>query len=243
MKKETSIVIPARMESSRFFGKPLKMIRGLPMVIHCAQNALKTGLDVYVATNSKEIKSICSDYGINSIMTPECRTGTDRVAFASQELNSEYIINLQGDEPIIFTNSLNKIISSMTILEKNQNIILNGVSRIGLNKAKDLNNVKCSLIESKKRIQYFSRKPLINDILPNHEEVYYKQVGLYAITSENLKKFSAMKEGKLEKAERVELLRWIENGFEISYCVLDIDPIAVDTPNDLIEVEEFLKSN
>ncbi len=239
MKKVTSILIPARMGSTRFPGKPLKNIDGIPMIIKCAKNAIETGLDVNVATDSKLIKETCDQYGVQSIMTPECSTGTDRLAIAVEKVESEYIINLQGDEPMIDRDSINKILSSLSILKDCKNTILNAVSLIERNKAIDINNVKCALRQSDNNIQYFSRKPLLNEILADGREIYYKQVGLYAMSRNNLKKFSSLSEGKLEKAERVELLRWIENGFTISGCILDIEPISVDTPSDLIEVSRF----
>ncbi len=240
MKEVTSVLIPARIESTRFPGKPLKTINGIPMIIKCAKNAILTGLEVYVATDSELIRETCDQYGVQSIMTPSCPTGTDRLAKAIEKVESEYIINLQGDEPMIDKDSINKMLLSLSNLKDNKDTILNAVSLIGINKAKDINNVKCALRESDNNIQYFSRKPLLNEILDDGREIYYKQVGLYAMSRKNLKKFSSLREGKLEKAERVELLRWIENGFKITGCILDIDPISVDTPGDLLEVSKLL---
>jgi len=243
MKDKTAILIPARFNSTRLPGKPLKNIDGIPMIIRCAKNAAETGLAVYVATDSDLIKDVCDQYSIQSIMTPECSTGTDRLANAVEKIDSKYIINLQGDEPMINGDSIKKMVSSLNILKESEDTILNAVTLIGINKAKDINNVKCALIESGNLIQYFSRKPLLNEILPDGREIYYKQVGLYAMTRENLKKFASLKEGKLEKAERVELMRWIENGFKISSCILDIDPISVDTPKDLLEVSQIFSGS
>ena len=243
MKDLTSILIPARMNSTRLPGKPLKNINDIPMVIRCAKNAAETGLDVYVATDSKIIRNICDQYSVNSIMTPECSTGTDRLANAVNKIDSKYIINLQGDEPMINGESINKMVSLLNILEENKDTILNAVSLIGINKANDVNNVKCALLESSNHIQYFSRMPLLNEISSDGKEIYYKQVGLYGMSRENLKKFASLRQGKLEKAERVELMRWIENGFKISSCILDIDPISVDTPNDLLEVSQIFSNS
>lgn len=243
MKEVTSILIPARMNSTRLPGKPLKNINGIPMIIRCAKNAAETGLNVYVATDSELIRDSCDQYSVNSIMTPHCSTGTDRLAIAVDKIDSKYIINLQGDEPMINGDSINKMVSLLTILQENEDIILNAVALIGINKAIDINNVKCALIDSSNQIQYFSRKPLINEILSDGREIYYKQVGLYAMSRENLKKFASLRQGKLEKAERVELMRWIENGFKISSCILDIDPISVDTPNDLLEVSQIFSNS
>ena len=91
MNKKTAIFIPARMDSSRFPGKPLAPIEGIPMVIYCARNALKTGLEVFVCTDSEEIMAVCSLYNVKSILTPECSTGTDRISYAIKDMDIEFV--------------------------------------------------------------------------------------------------------------------------------------------------------
>ena len=88
------------------------------MIIRCAKNAEETGLEVYVATDSDLIRETCDQYGIKSIMTPSCSTGTDRLAKAVEKVESKYIINLQGDEPMIDGDSINKMVSSLSILKE-----------------------------------------------------------------------------------------------------------------------------
>jgi len=242
MKAKTSILIPARMHSSRFPGKPLAPIDGIPMVVYCAMNALKTGLQVYVCTDSKEIKAVCQLYDIRSILTPECDTGTDRVAIAANEIDSEIIINLQGDEPLIDASALSQVISMLPKLNAHSNIIINGIIPIKSEEAFDPNNVKCALVDNNSKIQYLSRKPLLNSVIGNNKPPYFKQLGLYAMTIKTLRKFSSLPKGKLEEAERVELLRWLENGFTILSCPINSHTISVDTPNDLVEVISKLKS-
>ena len=91
MNKKTAIFIPARMSSTRFPGKPLAPIEGVPMVIYCARNAIKTGLKVYVCTDSEEIMAVCSLYKVNAILTTQCETGTDRIAKAVKNMDLDYI--------------------------------------------------------------------------------------------------------------------------------------------------------
>ena len=158
MDKKITILIPARMSSTRFPGKPLAPIQGIPMVVYCARNALKTNLDVFVCTDSKEIYSVCNLYDIKSIMTPECNTGTDRIAIASEELETDFIINLQGDEPLIDHNSINKLVKNIHRLDEQKDLIINGITGINSEEAFDPNNVKCAIIEEKSKILYFSRK-------------------------------------------------------------------------------------
>ena len=124
---KTAIFIPARMGSTRFPGKPLAPIDGIPMIVYCARNAIKTGLEVYVCTDSEEIMAVCSLYNVKAIITPHCETGTDRIAIAAQNMGLSYVINLQGDEPLIDVESINLIISMIPILEKKENAIINAI--------------------------------------------------------------------------------------------------------------------
>ncbi len=238
---KTAIFIPARMGSTRFPGKPLASIDGIPMVVCCARNAIKTGLEVYVCTDSEEIIDVCSLYKVKAIKTPACETGTDRIAIAAKEMDLSYVINLQGDEPLIDCESINLIISMLPILEKKENAIINAIKDINSEEALDSNNVKCSVLENLSIIQYLSRKPLLNSEEQSEKPNYFKQLGLYAMSKNNLQKFTNMPKGELEKAESIELLRWIENGNKLIPCKLVKETISVDTPNDLDKVLSKIK--
>tara|TARA_A100001388_G_scaffold263876_1_gene234681 strand:- start:191 stop:922 length:732 start_codon:yes stop_codon:yes gene_type:complete len=242
MINDPAIFIPARMSSTRFPGKPLAPIEGLPMVIYCAKNALKTGLSVFVCTDSKEIECVCDLYNIKCIHTKKCATGTDRVSQAIKEVDNDFIINLQGDEPLINSDQLKKFISSLKILEKKENTIINGITPIKSDLAFDPNNVKCAILEKDSKILYYSRKPLLNDVEHSSENSYYKVLGLYGMSRKTLLKFASLQEGKLEMAERVELLRWIENGYEIYGSILKTNSISVDTPQDLVDVIDIINA-
>ena len=243
MKSNTCILIPARMASSRFPGKPLAPIEGIPMVVYCAKNAKQTGLDVFVCTDSKEINSVCNLYNINSILTPEFQTGTDRIAWASKSINAKFIINLQGDDPLITPDSLNIFISSLSELTDDDNLIINGITPVNSEEAFDPNNVKCALIKKNNKILYFSRQPLINSDNSSSERNYFKQLGLYAMSLKTLHKFASLQQSCLEKSETVELLRWIENGNNVKACIINNKSISVDTPQDLVNVIEILDDN
>ena len=235
-------MIPARMESTRFPGKPLAPIKGVPMIVYCAKNAISTGLMTYVCTDSKEVKSICESYNVQSILTDEASTGTDRIAMALNDIDTDYVINLQGDEPLIGPSSLKLLIKMLPVLKNFEDKIITGITPVGSEEAFDPNNVKCAFIEKQQKVQYLSRKPLLNNSDNNGEPHYYKQIGLYAMSTKTLKKFSSLKEGILEKAEKVELLRWIENGYDILGCNLNCDAVSVDTPADLVNVLSKLKN-
>ena len=243
MTVNTSILIPARLMSTRFPRKPLALIDGIPMVIYCAKNAISTGLPVYVCTDSEEIKSVCESYFINVILTPECNSGTDRVAIATNQIETDYVINLQGDEPLIGSNSLLKIISMVPILDTKENSIISGVEPINSKEALDPNEAKCALVQSNSKIQYLSRQPLINNIEGSSDPLYFKQLGLYAFSVKSLRKFASLPVGKLEKAEGLELLRGLENEFTIFPCIINDQTTSVDTQSDLNKVISKIKRN
>ena len=242
MKNKITILIPARMESTRFPGKPLAPINGIPMIVFCAKNALETGLEVYVCTDSKEVESVCTLYNVSSLLTPEFNTGTDRIAHAAKDLDTDYVINLQGDEPLINPQSIKLLIKNLENMKPDSKEIITGVSYVNSEQAFDPNIVKCALIKKDLSIQYFSRKPLLN--FPNGEETnsYIKQLGLYGMTKETLKEFSSLEQGDLEKAEKVELLRWLENGNKVKGCIIDQKTISVDTPQDLVDALDVIYS-
>ena len=240
MNSKITILIPARMESTRFPGKPLAPIDGIPMIVYCAKNAISTGLETFVCTDSKEIQAVCDLYSIKSILTKKHATGTDRIAEAMKAIDSDFFINLQGDEPLIESESLNHLINMIPLLEDEEDTIITCVSRIDSKAAFDPTNVKCAIIKKSNRVQYFSRKPLLNSSSEDENDCYFKQIGVYALSRKNLQKFSSLIQGELEKAEKVELLRWLENGKKIAYCLFNKPSISVDTPQNLVEVLSFL---
>lgn len=240
MSRKTTILIPARMASTRFPGKPLAPIDGVPMIVYCAKNAMKTGLEVFVCTDSKEVESVCSLYDIATILTPEFNTGTDRIAFAVEKIDTDYVINLQGDEPLITSNSLNLLIKNLDSLPIDSKLIISGITYVNSEQAFDPNVVKCALIEKDLSIQYFSRKPLLNFAEGMEDLPYLKQLGLYGMTKKTLIQYSSLPQGNLEKAEKVELLRWIENGEKIKGCIIDQKTVSVDTPQDLVDALEII---
>ena len=236
MKDLISIFIPARMDSNRFPGKPLAPIKGIPMVVYCARNAILTGYKTYVCTDSKEIKCVCDIYDVNCIMTGKCNTGTDRIAVAAKDIATDYIINLQGDEPLIDSVAIKKTIDDMRLHIKDNNDIVNAITPVGSDLAFDPNNVKCAINQKNNKILYFSRKPLLNNTEDKNTKPYFKILGLYGMSKETLNIFSSMSQSNLEKSEKIEQLRWIENGLNFYASILETDAISVDSPNDLVDV-------
>lgn len=239
MNSRAVILIPARMESTRFPGKPLAPIQGTPLVVFCAKNAKATGLDTIVCTDSEEIKTVCDYHDVRSIVTPECNTGTDRIAWCAAQLEYDFFINLQGDEPLITNIDLQHFHEVVVSSKLDQDTIFTGVSRVGSDLAFDPNNVKCVMKEDMS-VLYFSRKPLKS--LNDNDRPYYKQLGLYGMRKNTLLNFSAMNQSALELIEKVELQRWVEAGRLVKGCDLNVDSISVDTPSDFVAVLEKLNA-
>lgn len=236
-----TIFIPARMESTRFPGKPLAPIAGIPMIVYIAKNAIDTSYPTYVCTDSREIAEVCKLYSVDVILTPQFTTGTDRVAWASLEVGSVFSVNLQGDEPLITTDKLRQFIQFCLDNYDSQHTF-NALARVGSRDAFDPNNVKCVFSSVLNKVLYFSRCPLSSVASDGIDKPYFKQLGLYAMSSSMLKSFSSLPQSPLELTERVELIRLIEHGHTVVPYDLDLSTISVDTPDDFIKVLDIISS-
>ena len=225
-------VIPARYESTRFPGKPLADICGKPMI----------WWEVYVATDSKKIESVCKNFGMNCILTSEHHpTGTDRVGEVAEKIPAELYVNIQGDEPLIEPKTIKAAIEPFYRDETLQTVNL--MTRI--NNPVDLINFTVpKVIASNGRGIYLTRTACPYP-KGNLNFTYYKQVCVYVFKPDALKFFCdyGKKYGKstLESIEDIEILRLIENGYPVKYVEVNSDTIAVDTPKDLQRVRDFLK--
>jgi 3-deoxy-manno-octulosonate cytidylyltransferase (CMP-KDO synthetase) len=224
------------MESTRFPGKPLAPLAGMPMVMHCAKNATEAGFDTYICSDSEVIEKSASLYGYDVIRTPDFKTGTDRVKWACDRLHNEIIVNLQGDEPLITPKALKEFGFAAVEILKDKDCILNGLAVLHNSKAFDVNNVK-AVTSSSGRILYLSRKAIKSTSSKDAQDRYTKQLGLYAFSREALGRFSQIQQSGLEKAENIEMLRWIEADLTLIGIRLDTPSVSVDTPEDLAEAE------
>lgn len=242
MSEKCLIVIPARYGSQRFPGKVLARLAGKPVIQHVWEAAVKTGLGtVKVATEDQRVFDFLKSIGADAVMTsPECKSGTDRVYEASRDTDADYIINIQGDEPFMTAETLKKAFSRL----KNSPDCQIGTACVKL-KGEDINNPNCVKIamDAKGRALYFSRCPI-----PYHHPLseiagtfpYYLHLGFYIYRREALEKFVSLPPSPLEKLERLEQLRALENGMKI--CVAEVDPLgpSIDTPEDLKAAEEYI---
>lgn len=235
-------VIPARYHSSRFQGKPLYLISGIPMIKRTFMQVIQASClsDVYVATDNELIYDYCRNESIPVMMTSvNCLTGTDRVAEISQNINADLYINIQGDEPVIDPLAIEEIANEYK-LYSNEYIAYNLYKMISKEEAISDTIIKVTT-NNKDELVYMSRS-----IIPyeknNLQIQYKKQVCVYGFTKESLEIFSKFKKTSNEKHEDIELLRFIDLGYKVKMKETKCASIAVDIPSDVIKVEEYLKS-
>lgn len=231
------IIIPARLNSSRFANKILVDILGLPMVIKTAKQV--SSLDkVVIATDSQEVIDLAKEHGFDAVMTSsEHNSGTDRINEAVNKLNldeNEIIVNVQADEPFIEKEVVQAVINRVNKVKENNEdtMIVSCHKEISSELADDPNHVKVILDENSNAI-YFSRAkvPYHRDHYEN--SLYNGHLGIYGFTKKSLNKFCSLKESKLENIEKLEQLRAIDNGYEIAMVKVESKSFGIDTQEDL----------
>ncbi len=250
-----SAVIPARYGSTRFEGKPLADILGKPMIQYVYEAVHQSKLidEVIVATDDQRILEAVISFGGKAVMTsPTHSTGTDRVAEVAKKLKSEIIVNVQGDEPLIKGNIIDKAAQPLLTDESLQMSTL--MTRI--EEVRDWLNphIVKVVVDQKNFALYFSRSPIpfprdlqIGRLKSNPfgtdrplPKRVFKHIGVYVFRRRFLLHFSKMKPTPLEKLEKLEQLRALENGYRIKVTPVNYEPICVDTPEDLQEVTAYL---
>lgn len=230
-------VIPARYESSRFPGKPLADINGKPMIWWVYQQCKKVNHfdEIYVATDDVRIQQICETNDMNVIMTSkDNKTGTDRVAEVTSKIESDIVVNVQGDEPLIEPETINAVIEPML---SDKNLQISSLMTKITNPADVVNPTICKAVTNEKGYCiYLSRSPIPYP-KGNIESDYFKALGIFAFRPQALIFFKNYGEkygkSKIEKIEDIELLRFIENGYPVKFSTVTSESIAIDTPNDL----------
>jgi len=237
-----AIVIPARYRSSRFPGKPLAEITGKPMIQHVWERCIEAlnPSDVFVATDDERIRKACEGFGASVLMTSDqCLTGTDRVAEAALQLDHSFIVNVQGDEPMI---NAKDILTVAEAFRNGDGGVVNAMAPIVEEQEYWSPNVPKVVTDPNGRLQYMSRAPIPANKAKTFEKAW-KQVCIYAFSREHLARFSAASEkGPLESIEDIEILRFIEMGIGVSLVELASTSMAVDTPEDLEQVVRALST-
>jgi 3-deoxy-manno-octulosonate cytidylyltransferase (CMP-KDO synthetase) len=231
--------IPARYAATRFPGKLMQMLGNKTIIRHVYDNTVSTGLfnDVFVVTDSDIIYKEIKDNGGNVIMSKkEHESGSDRIAEAIAEMNVDVIVNVQGDEPFIKKEPLEKLVR---LFNDDRIQVASLMRKITKEEAANPNNVKVVTDKSGYAL-YFSRSivPYQRDKKINVE--YFLHVGVYAYKKDVLMAFTKLPQSILEKIEKLEQLRYLENGIKIKMAETDYNNIAIDTPEDLERAKSSL---
>jgi 3-deoxy-manno-octulosonate cytidylyltransferase (CMP-KDO synthetase) len=240
--KKVVICIPARYGSTRFPGKPLAKLAGKPIIQWAYERACESDADeVVVATDNDAIVEVITSFGGKYAMTSSDHpSGTDRVWEAVRSRKADIVINIQGDEPLININTVNKLIAA---LKGDSSIEMGTVVQEASRKdiGGDPNVVKV-VLDKKGFALYFSRSEIPCDREGCASMPLYHHIGIYAYRYDVLRKFVSLEQGMLETCEKLEQLRALENGISIYTVVTDeSNGIGIDTPLDLEKAERIVK--
>ena len=241
------IVIPARLDSSRLPKKVLLELKGKTVIQRVYEQCLKVkNIDgVYIATDSSEIEEVCRSFTNHIILTKSThQSGTDRIGEAVAGIDCDIVVNVQGDEPFIDPNLIEELVNSFN---DDQVSMASAMSKIeNIKDLQDPNVVKV-VVDTQNNAIYFSRAPIPfprdhQEIIYSNEELkkhnFFRHIGIYGYQKDFLAKYIKMDQTNLEKLEKLEQLRVIENGFKIKMIEVASSPTGIDTQEDY---EEALK--
>lgn len=232
--------IPARYAATRFPAKLMQTLGDKTVIRHTYDNTLATGLfdAVYVVTDSEIIFNEITAHGGNAIMSKRSHeSGSDRIAEAVQELDIDIVVNVQGDEPFVKREPLEKVItvfSDPTVQVASLMQVLTDITLI-----QDPNYVKVA-VDKNNNALFFSRSVIPYPRSTDSPIVYYEHIGVYAFQKQALLNFTNWPMSPLEAAEKIECLRYLENGVSIKMVVTEYIRVEIDTPADLIIAAKLL---
>ena len=241
-------IIPARYASTRFPAKPLALLGGKPVIERVYEQVKGVVERVVVATDDERIEQAVKAFGGECVMTStEHQSGTDRCYEALQKVGGSYdvVINVQGDEPFIQPEQITALIECFNDPATDIATMVKPFSvEDGIEALENPNSPKVVLSRNMKAI-YFSRSviPYMRGVERDEwllHHTYYKHLGLYAFRGKTLGEVTALPQSPLELTEKLEQLRWLENGYVIGVAVTHTETIGIDTPEDLARAEEYL---
>ncbi len=241
-------IIPARYASTRFPGKPLADMNGKPMIQRVYEQVKKCVEKVYVATDDERIYSAVESFGGKVVMTsPNHKSGTDRCAEAYKTIGGgeDVIINIQGDEPFIAPSQIESIMACFTDKSVQIATLVKPFTEAdGIEALMNPNSPKVVLGVDNQAL-YFSRSIIpyvrgcdIQEWLKSN--TFYKHIGMYAYRADSLMEITQLPQSSLEKAESLEQLRWLQNGYKIKAGITTQETIGIDTPDDMQKALEFM---
>jgi 3-deoxy-manno-octulosonate cytidylyltransferase (CMP-KDO synthetase) len=233
-------IIPARLASTRLPRKILREIAGRPMLAHVVEAARRCPqlADVIVATDSDEVLAVCNQHGWRAEMTSSAhRSGTDRVWEVAQRIPADVYVNVQGDEPLARPEHISALLGPM----QDSRVLVSTIKTPCA--AADVNNPNAVKVvtDIAGRALYFTRATVPFDRDNSGAVRRLKHLGFYAYRRDALQKFCSWPESELERAERLEQLRFLDHGIEIHVAEMPFDTVGVDTEEDLQRVEAILR--
>ena len=243
-------LIPARYASTRFPGKPLAQLGEMTVIERVYRRAREVFDEVYVCTDDQRILDVVLSFGGKAVMTSsDHRSGTDRCYEAFQRIGSDadVVVNIQGDEPFIHPSQLSVLMECFSDPSTQIATLVKPFTiQDGMDALENPNSPKV-VVDAQMHALYFSRSviPYLRGIdkqewLKCH--TFYKHIGLYGYRSSVLREITSLPQGKLEKMESLEQLRWLENGYVIKVGITQVETIGIDTPADLERAEKYLCS-
>ena len=232
--------IPARYAATRFPAKLMQTLGDKTVIRHTYDNTVATGLfdAVYVVTDSEIIFNEITQYGGNAIMSKRSHeSGSDRIAEAVQELDIDIVVNVQGDEPFVKREPLEKVIAVFSDAKVQVASLMQVLTDSAL--IQDPNYVKVA-VDKNNNALFFSRSVIPYPRSTESPITYYEHIGVYAFQKQALLNFTNWPMSPLEAAEKIECLRYLENGVSIKMVVTEYIRVEIDTPADLIIAAKLL---
>lgn len=243
IKKKTVVVIPARMASSRYPGKPLVKIYGLPMIEHIRRRALlASGIDdVVVATCDQAIMDLVISSGGKAVMTSDKHErATERVAEAMQSIAGDVVVVAQGDEPLLVPEALQQVATPLIELEDLQSVSL--LSPLEGDKDYENPNIVKAACDRNGNILYYSRAPI-----PYFQHrgpcPVFRETGIRAFRADFLQTYVNLPETPFERVESIDMMRVLEHGYSVLGVSTNYTTLGVDHPEDVDKIERILKSD
>ena len=239
-------IIPARYGSTRFEGKLLADFCGKPVIQHTWENAKKSKSidDLIVATDDKRIYNVAKGFGANVVYTSVAhKSGSDRLTEVAASIDAKIIVNIQADEPLLHPSMIDDVTGAIL---KDKTLVMATLCHKINNAAQiqDPNVVKV-VFDRNGLALYFSRSPIPYERMGSDDKLqvidYYKHIGIYAYAKDFLFTFKSLPQSRLEKTEKLEQLRVLENGYRIKVIETKFDTIGIDTPEDLEKAVETIK--
>ena len=236
-------LIPARYAATRFPGKLMQVLGNKPVILHTYDNTVATGLfdDVIVATDSEIIYQCITDNGGKAVMSRRLHeSGSDRIAEAVENIQADIVVNVQGDEPFVKREPLLKLLQ---VFEGDDGKKVQVASLMQILKEQHLiddpNYVKVA-VDKNCNALFFSRSVIPYPRSRENHIIYYEHIGVYAFRKQALLDFTHWPVTPLEAAEKIECLRYLENGISMKMVIVEYMGIEIDTPDDLSRAADFL---